>query len=51
VTDLVHRIYPELDSRLRQAAEGQILAHLIKLEREGKVVSLGGGADGGYAVR
>ena len=31
-------IYPSLEPRLHDAARGQIRAHLIKLEREGKVV-------------
>lgn len=34
---LLKDIYPELETRLLSAARGQILAHLIKLEREGKV--------------
>lgn len=51
VRELVHNIYPELDSRLIPAAEGQVLAHLIKLEREGKVSSLGDGEDVRYALR
>lgn len=33
------RIYPDLDERLRDAAEIQIRAHLIKLEEEGRVPS------------
>jgi len=51
VAELVRHLYPELDSHLYQAAEGQVLAHLIKLEREGKVVSLGSEADAGYAIK
>ena len=47
---LVSDIYPELDSRLVPAAEGQVLAHLIKLERDGKVSSLGDGEDVRYAL-
>jgi len=39
--ELVAEIYPELDLRLYEAAEGQVLAHLIKLEREGKVSATG----------
>lgn len=50
IDELVRRIYPELDSRLRQAAEGQIHAHLIKLEQEGKVAPLGSEADACYAI-
>ena len=48
IEELVHDIYPELDSRLYQAAEGQVLAHLTKLEREGKAASLG---SAGYTVK
>lgn len=36
---MVREIYPELDSRLLGAAQGQVLAHLIKLQREGRVVA------------
>jgi len=51
IEKLVRQIYPELDSRLHQAAEGQILAHLIKLEQEGKVAPLGSEADAGYTIK
>jgi len=51
VAKLVHDIYPELDSRLYQAAEGQVLAHLIKLEREGKVAPPQSEADACYTIR
>lgn len=50
IRELVDDIYPELDSRLVPAAEGQVLAHLIKLEREGKVSPLGSGEDIRYAL-
>jgi glyoxylase-like metal-dependent hydrolase (beta-lactamase superfamily II) len=50
VRELVNEIYPELDSRLHFAAEGQILAHLIKLEREGKASCLGKGEDAYYTI-
>lgn len=50
VRELVAEIYPELDRRLYEAAKGQVLAHLIKLEREGKVSSLGMGEDARYAI-
>lgn len=46
VEELVKEIYPKLDSRLYQMARDQVLAHLIKLEREGKVI--GGKGDGEY---
>jgi glyoxylase-like metal-dependent hydrolase (beta-lactamase superfamily II) len=51
IAELVQHIYPELDSRLYQAAEGQVLAHLIKLEREGKVAPPRSEADAGYTAR
>jgi glyoxylase-like metal-dependent hydrolase (beta-lactamase superfamily II) len=50
IKELVTEIYPELDRRLHEAAKGQILAHLIKLEREGKVSSLGTGEDARYSI-
>lgn len=50
VKELVADIYPELDSLLIEAARGQVLAHLTKLEREGKVSSLGTGEDARYII-
>lgn len=50
VMELVAEIYPELDKRLYEAAKGQVLAHLMKLEREGRVSSLGTGEDARYAI-
>lgn len=50
VVELVAGIYPELDKRLYEAAKGQVLAHLMKLEREGRVSSLGTGEDARYTV-
>lgn len=50
VMELVAEIYPELDKRLYEAAKGQVLAHLIKLEREGRVSSLGAVEDARYTV-
>ena len=44
---LMDDIYPELDRRLLNMARGQILAHLAKLEGEGRVVRRG---EGGEAV-
>ncbi|MCJ7831476.1 MAG: MBL fold metallo-hydrolase, partial [Dehalococcoidia bacterium] len=35
---LVREIYPELSPHLERMARGQILSHLYKLQREGKVV-------------
>ncbi|MFQ5924679.1 MAG: MBL fold metallo-hydrolase, partial [Dehalococcoidia bacterium] len=50
VKELVADIYPELDSLLIEAAKGQVLAHLMKLEGEGKVCSLGTGGDARYII-
>ena len=36
--DLVGRIYAQVDARLHAAAERNVLAHLLKLEAEGRVV-------------
>ena len=51
VKELVADIYPELDSRLLQMAEGQVLAHLVKLEREGRVSPAGSEANTGYVLK
>jgi len=45
VKSLVKAIYPELDKRLLQMAQGQVLSHLHKLQSEGKVKLEGKGAD------
>jgi len=50
VSELVAEIYPELDHRLYEAAKGQVLAHLIKLEREGKVSTTGREEDARYTI-
>ncbi|MDP2949845.1 MAG: MBL fold metallo-hydrolase [Chloroflexota bacterium] len=42
VRAMLAEIYPELDSRLEGMARGQLLAHLAKLEGEGRVVRQGG---------
>ena len=42
IEEMVREIYPELDRRLLGAARGQVLAHLIKLEREKRVIQLAG---------
>ena len=51
IAELVHAIYPELDSRLYQAAEGQVLSHLIKLEQEGKVAPPQSEAEACYTIK
>jgi len=45
VKSLLKAIYPELDKRLLGMATGQVLAHLHKLQSEGKVALSGKGAD------
>jgi len=42
VSAMRERMYPELDARLRQAAETQITAHLIKLMEDGRVANVDG---------
>lgn len=42
VAELVAEIYPELHHQLVGMARSQVLAHLIKLEREGRVTTAGG---------
>ena len=37
IPDLVTRIYPDLDDRLRPVAEWQVYAHLVKLRADGLV--------------
>jgi ribonuclease/clavin/mitogillin len=49
VDDLYGTMYPELDNRLQRSAKGQIRSHLIKLERDEKVVPSRNG-DGGYEL-
>jgi glyoxylase-like metal-dependent hydrolase (beta-lactamase superfamily II) len=45
VAALVKAIYPELDKRLVGMATSQVLSHLSKLEREGRVSTQGEGGD------
>ena len=49
IDDLYGAMYPELDNRLQGSAKGQIRSHLIKLEREKRVVASRSG-DGGYEL-
>ena len=41
VPAIVAALYPGLDAQLVRAAQGSVWAHLIKLEREGRVVREG----------
>jgi glyoxylase-like metal-dependent hydrolase (beta-lactamase superfamily II) len=45
VQRIVQAIYPELDKRLLGMAQSQVLSHLSKLEREGKVRTSGEGGE------
>lgn len=51
LAQLRERLYPDLDPRAEALADGSILAHLVKLMAEMKVVHLGDGPDGPYALR
>lgn len=42
---IVRAVYPELDRRLLGMATGQVLSHLAKLEREGRVRTSGAGEE------
>ena len=50
VKELVAEIYPEIAGFLYKIAKGQVHAHLIKLEREGKVFSRGIGEEALYKL-
>lgn len=50
VEELVAEIYPELNGFLYVVAKGQVYAHLIKLEREGKATSQGSGEGAHYKL-
>jgi glyoxylase-like metal-dependent hydrolase (beta-lactamase superfamily II) len=42
IPDMVARMYADVDKRLHPAASRSVLAHLIQLEQEGRVVNEGG---------
>ena len=48
--ELVAEIYPSLSGFLYQVAKGQISAHLVKLEQEGKALSVGEGESAHYTM-
>jgi glyoxylase-like metal-dependent hydrolase (beta-lactamase superfamily II) len=50
VTEIVAQIYPELTGFLHALAVGQISAHLVKLEQEGKVCARGNGKSAHYTL-
>ena len=50
VPDIVARVYPELDARLRSAAGRSVQAHLADLERRGRVRRVGAQADAAVAA-
>lgn len=49
--EMVQEIYPELDQRLHGMAIDQVLAHLVKLERESRVLSQPGQGRREYALK
>ena len=51
VKAITSEIYPELSGFLGAVAKGQVYAHLVKLEKEGKVSSQGEGQYATFAVR
>jgi glyoxylase-like metal-dependent hydrolase (beta-lactamase superfamily II) len=50
IPDMVARIYADVDKRLHPAAARSVLAHLIQLEQEGRVVGEGAGNARRYAL-
>jgi glyoxylase-like metal-dependent hydrolase (beta-lactamase superfamily II) len=50
VKELVAEIYPQLTGFLYEVAKGQVYAHLIKLEREGRASSQGDGENARYEI-
>ena len=40
---LVPQVYRDVDKKLHQLAERSLLAHLLKLQKEGRAVEQGGG--------
>jgi glyoxylase-like metal-dependent hydrolase (beta-lactamase superfamily II) len=50
IKELVAEIYPGLTGFLYQVAKGQISAHLVKLEHEGKASSVGEGENARYTM-
>jgi glyoxylase-like metal-dependent hydrolase (beta-lactamase superfamily II) len=51
VKELVAEIYPELTGFLHVVAKGQVSAHLVKLEQEGKVSANGSDKDTLYSLK
>jgi len=51
VKELVAEVYPELTGFLHVVAKGQVSAHLVKLEQEGKVSANGSGKDTRYSLK
>ena len=50
VKEIVAEIYPELTGFLYAVAQGQVYAHLVKLEQDGKVISQGEGQRGTFKL-
>jgi len=51
IKEMVGQMYPELTGFLRAVAKGQISAHLVKLEQEGRVSVSGNGSDTRYRMK
>ncbi len=51
IAEMVPVIYADIDPRLHPAAAHSVLAHLIHLERDGRVVGEGSGSDRRYHLR
>ena len=50
IPEMVARMYADVDKRLHPAAARSVLAHLIQLEQEGRVVKSGSGAGAQYRL-
>jgi glyoxylase-like metal-dependent hydrolase (beta-lactamase superfamily II) len=50
IPEIVRRVYRGLDQRLLRAAELNVLAHLLKLVQEARVVAEGKGLSADYAI-
>jgi len=50
IPEMVARMYADVDKRLHPAAARSVLAHLIQLEQEGRVVKSGSGAGARYRL-
>ena len=51
IAEMVPAIYADVDPRLHPAAAHSVLAHLIHMERSGRVAGEGSGPDRRYSLR